>query len=466
MALPDRLRAGAPDPQSRPHLRPLDRLPRRLRPGPGLQPSRASFMSGLSPHQTGVLNSDRDYFDRIPPARLWPHRLRQAGYHCSSGGKVMRGYAPLPAEVHDALYSDPPKLFPLGPRPRVLRAQGLPGRVELGGFRGGPVTTDPAEDAKLYDAQVAASAEAFFAGYDGAAPFYREIGFAGTHGPWTTPLRFKEMYDPKTVKRPRAWHAGFDPCPAMDAETPPNINTSHYRFWSKSLRNYFAAVSYVDDQLGRVWDALKASKHADDTLVILTSDHGLHLGERDRFRKHTLWEQVANVPLIVHDPTRPEARVMTDPVALMDIAPRSPTTSRCRPGPASSAARSGLTSRPAPATPTAPCPPSSTPTPRSARASTASSATATAPNNCSTSRPTGGRPETSAPTTPPPRRCAPPSKRPAPNTAHPRRVGFTPPFPKSPIPHPIMEPAAASLRCPPIHEPPKPSRAAKERRTL
>ena len=300
---------------------------------PVCSPSRASFMSGLSPHQTGVLNSDRDYFDKIPPAQLWPHRLRQAGYHCSSGGKVMRGYTPLPAEVHDALYSDAPKLFPLGPRPRVLRAQGLPGRVELGGFRGGPVTTDPAEDAKLYDAQVAASAEAFFAGYDGAAPFYREIGFAGTHGPWTTPLRFKEMYDPKTVKRPRAWHAGFDPCPAMDAETPPNINTSHYRFWSKSLRNYFAAVSYVDDQLGRVWDALKASKHADDTLVILTSDHGLHLGERDRFRKHTLWEQVANVPLIVHDPTRPEGRVVTDPVALMDIAPTIADYLALPPGP-------------------------------------------------------------------------------------------------------------------------------------
>ncbi|HCQ67446.1 MAG TPA: choline-sulfatase, partial [Rhodobacteraceae bacterium] len=46
-----------------------------------------------------------------------------------------------------------------------------------------------------------------------------------------------------------------------------------------------------------------------------------HLGERDRFRKHTLWEQVANVPLILHDPTRPVAKVVTDPVALLDIAP-------------------------------------------------------------------------------------------------------------------------------------------------
>ena len=77
----------------------------------------------------------------------------------------------------------------------------------------------------------------------------------------------------------------------------------------------------MDDHLGRVWDALKASPHADNTLVILLSDHGLHLGERDRFRKHTLWEQVANVPLIIHDPARPEAKVVIDPVALIDVGP-------------------------------------------------------------------------------------------------------------------------------------------------
>ena len=300
---------------------------------PVCSPSRASFMSGLAPHQTGVLNSDRDYFDKIPPEALWPYRLRQAGYHCSSGGKVMRGYVPLPGDVHEKIFSDPPKAFAIERRPRVQRRRNLPGRVEMGGFRGGWATTDPAADATLYDHQVAASAEAFFAGYDGAAPFYREVGFAGTHGPWTTPLRFKEMYDPRDFKKPPAWRQGFDACPAMDEIAPPNLDSSQYRHWSKSLRNYFAAISYVDDRLGRVWDALKSSRHADNTLVILTSDHGLHLGERDRFRKHTLWEQVANVPLIVHDPARPEARVVTDPVALIDIAPTVADYLALPPGP-------------------------------------------------------------------------------------------------------------------------------------
>lgn len=288
---------------------------------PVCSPSRASFMSGLSPHQTGVLGSDPQYFDRLAPSSMWPYRLRQAGYFCSSGGKVMRGYAPLPAAVHRAIFSDDEKQFSIDRRPRVHRRRAQGNRVEYGGFRGGLTTVDAAGDAELYDHQVAASAEAFFRDYTGPAPFYREVGFAGTHGPWATPKRFKEMYDPKDFKKPAAWKDGFDPCPAMDRAAPKNIDASHYRFWSRSLRNYFAAVSYVDFQLGRVWDALKASDHAGDTLVVLVSDHGLHLGERDRFRKHTLWEQVANVPLVVHDPSRPEGRVVTDPVALMDIAP-------------------------------------------------------------------------------------------------------------------------------------------------
>ncbi len=288
---------------------------------PVCSPSRASFMSGLSPHQTGVLASDNAYFDRIPPSAMWPHRLREEGYFCSSGGKVMRGYTDLPEEVHGALYSDPPKAFKIERRKRIYEKRGMPGRVLMGGYRGGMATVEPWADKRLYDHQVAGSAEEFFRDYNREAPFYREVGFAGTHGPWTTPLRFKEMYDPKDFKKPKPWRAGFDACPAMDKTAPKNIDSSNYRFWSKSLRNYFAAVSYVDYQLGRVWDALKASPFAGNTVIILVSDHGLHLGERDRFRKHTLWEQVANVPLILHDPAHPEARVVTDPVALMDIAP-------------------------------------------------------------------------------------------------------------------------------------------------
>ena len=91
--------------------------------------------------------------------------------------------------------------------------------------------------------------------------------------------------------------------------------------WQLSVRNYFSAVTHVDHYLGRVWDALKASRFADNTIVVILSDHGMHLGDRYRFRKTTLWEQVANIPFVIHDPTRPEPRDNLDPVAVLDVGP-------------------------------------------------------------------------------------------------------------------------------------------------
>lgn len=291
---------------------------------PVCSPSRASFMSGRTPHQTGIVKSDNKYMEKIPLRAMWPHRLKQSGYFCSSGGKVMRGLAPLPDRIHKALFSDEPKNFSVERRAELYRKGKVPDadlRTELGGFRGGQVTPDGDEDRNYYDYQVAESAADFVTNYDGDAPFYREVGLTGTHGPWSTPRRFKVMYTPGQFVKPTPWKAGFPRNPIMDKDAPENLDITDRRHWKLSLRNYFAAITHTDTHIGRVFDAIKASPHADDTLIILVSDHGLHLGEHNRFRKHTLLEQVANVPLIIHDPARPVKQVITDPVALIDIAP-------------------------------------------------------------------------------------------------------------------------------------------------
>ena len=74
-------------------------------------PSRASFMSGKAPHQSGVLTNKTPVFSKIAPQDMWPYRLRQAGYFCSSGGKVHHGFRPLPPGHHAVLYSDERKHF-------------------------------------------------------------------------------------------------------------------------------------------------------------------------------------------------------------------------------------------------------------------------------------------------------------------------------------------------------------------
>jgi len=292
---------------------------------PVCSPSRASFMTGLSPHQTGVTHSDPRYFDKISPLDLWPSRLKQHGYHTAPGGKVMRGYRALPQEVHETVYSTPysdsHRRFSLARRKSRYADGKIPDHMEFGGYRGGMATTTKDADRNLYDNQVAEDAISFLKTYDGEAPFYREVGFQSPHGPWTTPRRFKEMYNFKAIRQPKDWAHGFD------LDTPPadlvreNIESSRQRFWRQSVRNYFSALSYADYQIGRVWDALKASAHAENTLVIILSDHGMHLGERNWFGKSTLWEQAVNVPLIIHDPAQPVGQAVSDPVGLIDVGP-------------------------------------------------------------------------------------------------------------------------------------------------
>jgi arylsulfatase A-like enzyme len=277
-------------------------------------PSRSSFMSALSPCELGIFDNYTNVFSVLRPEQMWSFRLKQAGYHCSTGGKVHHGYKPLPPEIHEVLYSHPAETFNIGPgRNAEVR--------EFGGLMRGQGTIDPAYDDRYYDAQSAASAVRFLDAYDGAAPFYREVGFYHPHSPYKTPVRFKEMYDPALFRQPPEWAGGHDRSPFPDLYMRENIDSADLALWQKSVRNYFSAFSHVDEHIGRVWDALKASPHADDTIVVILADHGYHPGDKNRFRKFTLWEEAAGVPLIVHDPSRPQGRVVADPVALLDVGP-------------------------------------------------------------------------------------------------------------------------------------------------
>ncbi|MEM8576610.1 MAG: sulfatase-like hydrolase/transferase [Pseudomonadota bacterium] len=279
-------------------------------------PSRASFMSGKTPHQLGVFDNRTPVFSKITPQEMWPYRLKQAGYFCSSGGKVHHGFRPLDPEPHAVLYSDERKRF----RIDWSIPDGTP-KTLYGGHRGGAATTDPADDVRYHDANAAGSFAKFLAGYDGEGPFYREVGFYGPHGPFITPEPYKQMYRLEDIRKPGKWRKTMAKNAFADEFMVENFDTAQTRHWKKSVRNYFSAVSHVDHHLGTVWDTLKASPYANTTVVVIVADHGFHLGERNRYRKSTLWEQVANVPLVVHDPSDPVARDIKDPCAVLDVGP-------------------------------------------------------------------------------------------------------------------------------------------------
>ncbi|WP_050931582.1 sulfatase-like hydrolase/transferase [Aestuariivita boseongensis] len=282
--------------------------------------SRASFMTAQSPHQLGFVDpwdrSKGKIFDFLPVEEMWSHRLKSGGFFCSSGGKVHHGFKPLPPKIHEQLYSDERKGFHID--------VSLPAsfeKVQTGGMGEGQSTLNPENDDFFYDANSAKSFEEFITSYDGDQPFYREVGFYSPHMPFITPVRFKEMYPLRGIHQPASWDEGFGFGPYAQEKLRRNFEGVRKRYWKKSIRNYFSAYSHGDHNLGKVWRALKQSRFADNTLVIILTDHGMHLGDKQRFGKATLWEQTACVPLIIHDPTDPTPRVVTDPVGLIDVGP-------------------------------------------------------------------------------------------------------------------------------------------------
>jgi iduronate 2-sulfatase len=89
--------------------------------------------------------------------------------------------------------------------------------------------------------------------------------------------------------------------------------------WENISRAYLACISFVDHYVGQVLNALENSAYRDNTIVVLWSDHGYHLGEKNRFAKHSLWERATRVPLIIAGPNLPGGKESDQPVELLDI---------------------------------------------------------------------------------------------------------------------------------------------------
>lgn len=281
-------------------------------------PSRASMMMGQMPPRTGILDNSSHSPALIDPDRIWSNRLRENGYYCSSGGKVHHGFKPLRPAVHRALYDDRRKRFPsdVGISDEVRKRA-----KAFGGFRKGFGTADHVDDDTFYDRKVADSAIEFLEKYDRDAPFYREVGFFGPHVPWITPARFKRMYDARKLTIPPDWTGYVNDNRYVMEHIPERTELRSVKFWQDSVRNYFSAYSHGDHQLGRVLDALRQSRHSQNTIVAVISDHGFHLGNRNLLRKTTLWEQSLRVPMVIFDPDNPVGRRVESPVALIDIGP-------------------------------------------------------------------------------------------------------------------------------------------------
>jgi iduronate 2-sulfatase len=272
---------------------------------PLCNPSRVSLFSGLYPTTTQVLDNVTPPRYAVPDFVTLPEYLRGHGYQSRYFGKVFhlldpqswRDHAPAPnrQKIKQFNYWIEPVTASHPEVATSLRSMMQP--------KSGPPET--LEDYKITDDAIGALRE-FQAS---SRPFFLAVGFRRPHVPLIAPQAVFDLYSPDRVRLPGDFGASpkWKNVPA-DAFRP-NLDlffdaTATQDKARELIAAYYACVTFMDSQLGRLLDELKRLELEQDTVIVLVADHGWHLGQKGMWAKMTLFENSANVPLLIVDPRK------------------------------------------------------------------------------------------------------------------------------------------------------------------
>ena len=158
-------------------------------------------------------------------------------------------------------------------------------------------------------------------------PFFLACGLYAPHFPNYCPQEYFDLYDPASIELPPIREDDLEDLPPKARKQRENRKRQHHEKLVKmgavddAIHGYLACISYADAMLGRVLSALESSPYADNTIVVLWSDHGYHHGEKGQWGKHTLWERTSNVPFIWAGPGVTKGAKTDVTASLIDMYP-------------------------------------------------------------------------------------------------------------------------------------------------
>jgi len=297
-------------------------------------PARTSVMLGLQPSTTGIYGNYPSWMEIEHLAELpnLPRLLRENGYETYGAGKLFHGHTFSPSgylgyndpSAWDAYYPSVTRQIPDEIRPHDVPANGNPLTPY---FDWSAVVAD---DRAMADGQVAAWAEERI-GAAGDKPRFVAAGIYRPHLPWYVPQRYLDMYPLEDIVLPEVPPDDLDDVPLIGQQFQEGTSMAPMELhqwvvdegrWKEGVQAYLASITFADAMVGRLLDALERTERVEDTIIVLWSDHGWHLGEKHRWRKQTLWEETTRVPLIIVAPgvTTPGTR-SARAVSLVDIYP-------------------------------------------------------------------------------------------------------------------------------------------------
>jgi iduronate 2-sulfatase len=288
-------------------------------------PSRASLLTGLRPDQTGVHDNGTFFRRNVQNAVTLPQAFRRAGYFVARVGKLY--HYGVPGEIGTSgVMDDPPSWDQtVNPRGRDKDDEDKIFSLQKGQF-GGTLSWLAAEgtDEEQTDGIGAAEAiELLEKMKKRPQPFFLAVGFYRPHTPYVSPKKYFDLYPRDKLRLP--------PVPGKDsADIPAAALLSRKKeqdemsddLRRQAIQAYHAATTFMDAQLGKVVDALERLGLAENTVIVMTSDHGYHLGEHGLWQKMSIFEESARVPLILIAPGMKAAGKTSPRLAeLVDLCP-------------------------------------------------------------------------------------------------------------------------------------------------
>jgi iduronate 2-sulfatase len=290
-------------------------------------PSRNSVLTGLYPNSTGILSNSQIFRQTIPSQLSLPQAFRQAGYFAARVGKLYHYNVPnsIGTNGHDDPASWELELNPAG----VDRLEEQPKIFTLTpGQYGGTLSwyASPKSDEHHTDAMMAADAGWVLerCARQKQRPFFLAVGFFRPHTPYVSPKT------PYFDQYPEAEMPVVQGVKEDQADVPAAALGSYKKEQDKltdelrrqCLQAYYASISFMDAQVGRVVDSLDRLGLAENTIIVFTSDHGYHMGEHGLWQKQSLFEGSARVPMLIVAPgTAGKGSVVKTPVSHLDLFP-------------------------------------------------------------------------------------------------------------------------------------------------
>ncbi len=295
---------------------------------PGCNPSRGALLTGMNPHKSGLYSNYQDW-RKIPSMVQLPTLNRyfmDNGYYTAGAGKIYHYQ-----QVDSTGWSDyfPSRTKPMPPdnmpEERPVSFPPFKHYYNMFDWAAMDITDEETGDFKSVDY----ISNQLNQKHD--KPFFLACGIYRPHQPWYVPRKYFDMFPLDSIKLPKVLENDTaDIGPFARNELVVRGGNYHRHvveagLWKDGVQAYLASIAFADEMVGRLLSALEKSEYADNTIVVLWSDHGWQLGEKNHWHKFALWENVTRSVLIIKVPERMKIGsgrgVVYDNVSLVDIYP-------------------------------------------------------------------------------------------------------------------------------------------------